>query len=1207
MMRAWSRIWHRKPVAAMFAGLVALAGAVPGFAEEPRDIVFDCPCRAEWRAGELTLTFGLRSHRATDSGEIHLTTGMANWWWRSSPGGESPSALQQLPAGVRLTGQRRVLRSETPTPGEAVSVVLWEKVGDVPDGVSDPGPWTAWRFRGAWKVHDILALWPLSEDDGEQRIEFVDILVDGDGDGVGDVNEGIAGTSPTDPASTPGISTVDVLGLYNDGFRNALGGYPETRIHHVMTLTNALFADSGTNVRLRTVGMSEVALAKSGWPTDADLEELLEKHGADLSLRFHAGGGEFGCPAWSGGCAVSGGALLRGYWQGDGLQAVYVAPAAATVPAHELGHNFGLAHSIHQGETSGAFRWSRGHYINAEWGTIMSYGRQILGGVFSDPAADCRGVPCGVAEDARAGANAVRSVDLVRWQAAAQRASKPDSDGDGIVDAADALPDDPAEYVDADADGIGDNADTDDDNDGVADIDDAFPTDPDEWADADGDGVGDNADDSIPALDPFRDAELRAVVEAALGKTPGAPITAADLATLTTLRAPWGGTIRDLTGLELAENLEVLQLGGNRIADLSPLEDLQRLRRIDLWWNRVSDIGPLRRLTALRELIVAYNPLSDLGPLADLSELRELAIGGGSNNLSDPLRMLTTLTNLRNLRAEDVDISDLSALSPLTELEWLYLPNNPIADLAPLRQLPSLRGVDVSGSEVDDLSPLSELDLWDLRVGRTRVTLDDVFALPRAPQLGVLELDGLGLEDVSALGAFQALRRLTLRNNRVSDLSPLRALPELAVLDLSSNQISDVAPLARLSDLDWLNISNNDVSDIGPLVRRETWNLASGNPRMILGDNPLDRASLREHIPMLEAWGVAVQGKPDSPALTIADPVLMALVSQVVAQARVLVGDPITEQTIARLTHLHALNAGVSDLSGLEAAVGLAWIFLGSNAVSDLTPLGNLPKLAGLDLSDNRISDLAPLVDNPAIDSGDWITLDANPLSETSLNTHIPALLARGVKVGLDSVRLRVPFDGGTVRFDTSGYFEALLGADASIVAEVADPDAATVTVADGVLRVTPGAVGRDTTVTVTATGTDGTSATLKFLVSFAGPPRPLVAVVAQELDAEGDAIDIALAGLFEGEGPLTFRVRSSDPLLVTVELADGVLTLRSVAADGEDGTVTVTVTATDAGGLSGTLTFEVSVGQPSRSLLRGWLRAWLELERQRSEADAGG
>ena len=78
-----------------------------------------------------------------------------------------------------------------------------------------------------------------------------------------------------------------------------------------------------------------------------------------------------------------------------------------------------------------------------------------------------------------------------------------DSDGDGVVDADDAFPKDPAETTDTDGDGVGDNADVfpndametaDADGDGVGDNADAFPNDAAESADTDDDGVGDNAD-----------------------------------------------------------------------------------------------------------------------------------------------------------------------------------------------------------------------------------------------------------------------------------------------------------------------------------------------------------------------------------------------------------------------------------------------------------------------------------------------------------------------------------------------------------------------------------------------------------------------------------------------------------------------------------------------------------------------------------------
>ncbi len=85
-----------------------------------------------------------------------------------------------------------------------------------------------------------------------------------------------------------------------------------------------------------------------------------------------------------------------------------------------------------------------------------------------------------------------------------------DGDGDGVLDGNDpfpydtdndesdnhndAFPFDATESIDADLDGIGNNADIDDDNDNVPDILDAFPLDYQESVDTDGDGVGNNSD-----------------------------------------------------------------------------------------------------------------------------------------------------------------------------------------------------------------------------------------------------------------------------------------------------------------------------------------------------------------------------------------------------------------------------------------------------------------------------------------------------------------------------------------------------------------------------------------------------------------------------------------------------------------------------------------------------------------------------------------
>ena len=857
--------------------------------------------------------------------------------------------------------------------------------------------------------------------------------------------------------------------------------------------------------------MSEVELEPSGVPAPDEVTQLMNRHGADLHFRLHIGGTEIGCPAGVLGCGSLGGYGRRGYWRGDEIyRSVCTGTHTALCAAHELGHNLGLVHSARQGEAHGAFRWSRGQYVSENRGTIMSYGARVLGGVFSDPAVDCEGVPCGVPIAEAGGAHAVRSVDLVRFQVAARRAAKPDTDGDGIVDEADALPDDPAEWVDFDGDGVGDVADPDDDNDGVADTDDPFPFDPTEWEDADQDGIGDNADDEVTDLSPFRDAALRRAVEQALGKEAGAPITEEDLSALSTLTARYG-EIRDLTGLELATNLEKLDLWGNEVADVSPLADLPRLSTLRLVRNRLSDLAPLGSMVGLRELWLTDNPISDLSPLRELRQLQSLFVGGADHGISD-VSLLGELTNLRSLQAANLGIVDLSLLSGLAQLRSLSIPNNPVADLSPLRDMTRLWSLDVSGTAVSDLSPLSDLQLGSLFINRTSLSLDDVLGLPRSRQLRTLGIAALGLEDISALSELVALESLNLMDNRVQDLSPLSGLAHLrwlqlannnvsdisgisglsalSTLDLRGNELSDIAPLGSLSGLSWLVLSNNDVSDIGPLARREVWDLDTGVPNLYLHGNPLDDAARRQHIPALESWGIQVHASEptaESPAVVvaIADPVLRALVAQARARWTVRVDDPITEESLENLTRLHAFNAGVSNLTGLDAAGQLADIFLGSNLVSDLSPLAALRQLEALDLSDNLISDLAPLVDNPNVDAGDWITLTGNPLSEESLNVHVPALRDRGVHVGVDSVRLLAPPDTRAASFDVSGYFDATLSPGAETTAASDDPDDLQADIVDGELRVALADAEGPTTVTVTGTGDDGTTETVAFHVSL--------------------------------------------------------------------------------------------------------------------------
>ncbi len=111
-------------------------------------------------------------------------------------------------------------------------------------------------------------------------------------------------------------------------------------------------------------------------------------------------------------------------------------------------------------------------------------------------------------------------------EAASQCLVTPDCDGDGVLDPVDLFPLDGTEWEDTDIDGIGNNGDncpmnanpsqintdgaadggdacdSDDDNDGFVDTSDAFPLNPAEWLDDDNDGIGNNRDNCVSVANP---------------------------------------------------------------------------------------------------------------------------------------------------------------------------------------------------------------------------------------------------------------------------------------------------------------------------------------------------------------------------------------------------------------------------------------------------------------------------------------------------------------------------------------------------------------------------------------------------------------------------------------------------------------------------------------------------------------------------------
>ena len=136
------------------------------------------------------------------------------------------------------------------------------------------------------------------------------------------------------------------------------------------------------------------------------------------------------------------------------------------------------------------------------------------------------------------------------------------------------------------------------------------------------------------------DKNLAAAMQEALGLGAKTTITKQALRNLTEFR-PSNRQISDLTGLEHATKLTILDLGQNQITNFTTLAQLPNLRKLYLQDNEISDLNVLPTLPKLEFLDLNWNQISDVSPLAGFTSLKELWLRG--NNLEDT----STLFQLR--------------------------------------------------------------------------------------------------------------------------------------------------------------------------------------------------------------------------------------------------------------------------------------------------------------------------------------------------------------------------------------------------------------------------------------------------------------------------------------------------------------------------------------------------------------------------------
>ena len=195
------------------------------------------------------------------------------------------------------------------------------------------------------------------------------------------------------------------------------------------------------------------------------------------------------------------------------------------------------------------------------------------------------------------------------------------------------------------------------------------------------------------------DANLRQAIQEALALPPDSLLTKEKMQQLTHLEARNKG-IRNIQGLEFAQNLVNLNLGRNQVRDINALRNLVKLQELSLYRNQISDLSPLQALTSLVYLNMSDSPISDLSPLSNHTNLEKLDV---SDCQISEVRPLIGLKNLRALVLTNNRISDFSPLARLTNLQRLHIKRNLENDISSLQHLTL---TEFAYDEVCEIAPL---------------------------------------------------------------------------------------------------------------------------------------------------------------------------------------------------------------------------------------------------------------------------------------------------------------------------------------------------------------------------------------------------------------------------------------------------------------------------------------------------------------------
>ena len=217
-----------------------------------------------------------------------------------------------------------------------------------------------------------------------------------------------------------------------------------------------------------------------------------------------------------------------------------------------------------------------------------------------------------------------------------------------------------------------------------------------------------------------------------------------------------GVRVKNLKGLQYAENLEKLSMVNQAFGDISALSNLTKLKYLDLRnvakdSHGIKDVSPLKRLVNLEYLNLFKAEPTNINELENLVKLKTLNLGATKINSVD---FAKNMTNLEYLNLEHNEFTDITALENLVNLKTLLLD--------------------------------SAVKTWLTDTRKSRIK--DISKLYRLTKLEELGVSNNNIEEIDVVKNFKKLTKFHATNNNIANFESLLSLSGLQEVWIQENK-----------------------------------------------------------------------------------------------------------------------------------------------------------------------------------------------------------------------------------------------------------------------------------------------------------------------------------------------------------------------------------------------------------------------------------